>query len=78
MYKLGRGNKRKGIGDFWRAKWGLTRCAMETGVVQGGVVLTLRANREAASLRFGWIPDEVLDFPAFAYRGRARVLTIMR
>ena len=66
MYKLGRGNKRKGIGGFWRVKWGLTRCAMENGVVQGGVVLTLRGNREVASLGLG-TPDEVLDFAAFAY-----------
>ena len=25
-YKLRRGNKGKGFGDFWRPKWGLTRC----------------------------------------------------
>ena len=62
MYKLGRGNKRKGIGDFWRAKWGLTRCAMETGVVQGGVVLTLRANREAVSLGLGGPPTKCSTF----------------
>ena len=29
MYKLCRGNKRKGFGDFWEAKGGLTRCARE-------------------------------------------------
>jgi hypothetical protein len=27
MYNLGRSNKQKGIGDFWKAKWGLTRRA---------------------------------------------------
>ena len=25
-YNLGRANKRKGFGDFWEAKRGLTRC----------------------------------------------------
>jgi len=25
-YKLRRESKRKGLGDYWRVKWGLTRC----------------------------------------------------
>jgi hypothetical protein len=40
---------------------GLDKVCYGGCAVQSGVVLTLRANREAASLRFGWTPNEVLD-----------------